>query len=732
VLEAELARGGMGAVYRARRSQDGGVVALKLLTAGPGATPEQLLRFQREGELAARLDHPGIVRVHGAGTVSWLSYLVMDLIDGEPLGAHAGRLAPLEVARLVAQVARAIEHAHAHGVVHRDLKPSNVLVRKDDGRAVVADFGIARDLESAAMTKSGALMGTPSYLSPEQATGQKATPASDVHALGALLFELLTGVPPFRQDDLSSLLGAIANERPAAPSTLARGVPRALDQACLDALAKAPAARPGAGELAARLEAIVARGGEDGAPARRRLSWLAAAAVVALVGVALLAGAPASDQQPRAPATGVTTRRTTTRPPPKAEEPPFVEPPWLRAIAARGDSESLLRALDAVGDGASVDPRARARALLVLADLDARWSPPDPARADAGAQLDHLLWMHWLWHRLDPAHRLPPARLQAVEGNSGWAMSQQRDATYLPRVASALTQVAPDWPSGYLLYATNTNMLPWSARDGALLRRGVEVAAAGANRATWGTLAMAYLMWLHQKQAEGDPAQAQAARAEQLELARAAATAQGELEPTVAVTLLLRGSDLAEPDEADALLARAEALTGPSASICMARAVLLARTGRSDAAALAEAERGFDLLARPASVATPAEVARCAALVAQLSSRAGQRERALAALARGFELSGPGVQHPGLAMRRVQLVAEGRGSRDALEAALEGLVRRLAAELEEGRRADDRALREALAEARAAASDRPLTAERVAQRLGRWFTESAARQLDPP
>ena len=157
-VESELARGGMGAVYRARRRGDGALVALKILDAGPAVTPVQQERFKREGELAARLAHPGIVRVLDAGAVSWLLYLAMDLIDGAPLGDSAGRVTPLEAARLVAQVARAVEHAHAHGVVHRDLKPNNVLVRRDDGAALVTDFGIARDLGSAALTKTGGLL----------------------------------------------------------------------------------------------------------------------------------------------------------------------------------------------------------------------------------------------------------------------------------------------------------------------------------------------------------------------------------------------------------------------------------------------------------------------------------------------------------------------------------------------------------------------------------------------
>lgn len=278
-VEALIARGGMGAVFRAVRA-DGARVALKVLTGGARE------RFEREAELAARLSHPGIVRVHGAGESGGSCWIAMELVEGEPLDARCGKVSPVEAARLVAQVARAIEHAHARGVLHRDLKPSNVLVRAD-GAALVTDFGVARAVEGSSLTKTGALVGTPLFMAPEQAAGQPSTAATDVHGLGLLLFTLLTGASPFERDDALAVLVAVTRDRPPPPSAARPLVPEALDQLCLAALEKEPARRPAIGALAAGLEDVAARR-DRRRPRRSRRGALALA-----VGVCVAAGAAA-------------------------------------------------------------------------------------------------------------------------------------------------------------------------------------------------------------------------------------------------------------------------------------------------------------------------------------------------------------------------------------------------------------------------------------------------------
>jgi tetratricopeptide (TPR) repeat protein len=242
-----LGRGGMGVVYRARQTRLNRVVALKMILAGGHASTEQRARFRTEAEAAARLQHPNVVQIHEVGEHDGLPYCSLEFVDG---GSLAGRLGgtpwpPWQAARLVETLARAVHYAHQRGIVHRDLKPANVLLMAD-GVPKVADFGLAKMLDaSAGPTSIGAVLGTPSYMAPEQ-TGRYAHPvgpATDVYALGAVLYELLTGRPPFKAATPLATMEQVAADEPVLPRRLQPGVPRDLETVCLKCLRKEPGQR---------------------------------------------------------------------------------------------------------------------------------------------------------------------------------------------------------------------------------------------------------------------------------------------------------------------------------------------------------------------------------------------------------------------------------------------------------------------------------------------------------
>ena len=260
-LVAEIARGGMGAVYRARDPHLEREVALKLLHVSE-ATPAQLQRFQQEARALARVNHPGIVRVIDAGEHQAHPWLAMELVRGESLAARLGSEGPLaepEAQEIAAQLADVLAHAHAEGVVHRDLKPDNVLL-DEQGRARLTDFGLARDLDPDArrtrLTVEGRFMGTPGYWPPEQAHADLARigPRSDVYGLGATLYALLVGRPPFEGHSLVEVVVATMERPPDPPSQARPEVPAGVDAVCLRCLAKDPDQRwDSAEELAAAL-----------------------------------------------------------------------------------------------------------------------------------------------------------------------------------------------------------------------------------------------------------------------------------------------------------------------------------------------------------------------------------------------------------------------------------------------------------------------------------------------
>jgi WD40 repeat protein len=244
----EIGRGGMGVVYRARQRRLNRVVALKMILAGEFATPNAVQRFCDEAKNVARLDHPHIVPVHEVGEHNGLPYFSMKYVEGGSLARRLNQgppLEPRELAALMAKVARAVHHAHQRGILHRDIKPGNILLDAA-GEPYVTDFGLARQVEEAtAHTLSGAVVGTPSYMAPEQAQGhsRRLTTAADVYGLGAVLYELLTGKPPFRGDNPLETLQQVLTREPAAPSRLRSGLPRDLEVICLKCLRKEPERR---------------------------------------------------------------------------------------------------------------------------------------------------------------------------------------------------------------------------------------------------------------------------------------------------------------------------------------------------------------------------------------------------------------------------------------------------------------------------------------------------------
>ncbi len=243
----ELGRGGMGIVYKARQITLNRPVALKLIRSGVLAGDDELRRFQNEAEAIAMLDHPGIVPAYEVGEHEGRRYFTMKLIEGDSLVPGIARYIddPRAAARLVAEAAEAVAHAHQRGILHRDLKPANILI-DPDGHPHVTDFGLAKRLvEDVEHTQSGAILGTPAYMSPEQAAGRRGsiTTATDVYGLGAVLYALLAGKAPFEGDSVVDLLRAVKEQPPKPPSRSNARVPRDLETICLKCLEKDPRRR---------------------------------------------------------------------------------------------------------------------------------------------------------------------------------------------------------------------------------------------------------------------------------------------------------------------------------------------------------------------------------------------------------------------------------------------------------------------------------------------------------
>jgi tRNA A-37 threonylcarbamoyl transferase component Bud32 len=255
LLERELARGGMGVVYKARQVDLNRTVALKMILAGQLATEADIRRFYLEAEAAAGLEHPGIVPIYEVGQHEGQHYFSMGFIEGESLAQRvaAGPLSPRQAAMLLREVSEAVQFAHDRGVIHRDIKPANILIDAQ-GRPKVTDFGLAKKLQGGnGLTASGQIMGTPSYMPPEQASGQPDAvgPPADVYALGATLFCLVTGRPPFQAATAMDTLLQVLGDEPVPPRRLNPSVPPDLETICLKCLEKEPSRRyASAGALA--------------------------------------------------------------------------------------------------------------------------------------------------------------------------------------------------------------------------------------------------------------------------------------------------------------------------------------------------------------------------------------------------------------------------------------------------------------------------------------------------
>jgi eukaryotic-like serine/threonine-protein kinase len=340
-LGALLGAGGMGQVYRARDPVLQRTVAVKVLSPAATDDRELVARFGREARAAAALHHPNIVAVFDSGTDGDLHYLVMEYVEGQSLAGlllREGVLDPGRVAEVGRQVCQALVAAHAVGLVHRDITPGNLLV-DPAGLVKVADFGIAKLAAATTMTGDGMVLGTAAYLAPEQAQGRPVDGRSDLYALGCVLYELVTGAPPFAGDSSVAVAARQVTEQPIPPSDRNPRVSPALEAVVLTALAKQPAARyQSAAAMAQDLDRAIANAGADSMPlvdpgaglptdrlpsvipagaatvpmasaARRRPGWVpwalvAALGIIVLVAVALWprgVDPPAAQQQPTGP-----------------------------------------------------------------------------------------------------------------------------------------------------------------------------------------------------------------------------------------------------------------------------------------------------------------------------------------------------------------------------------------------------------------------------------------------
>lgn len=274
-LERELGRGAMGAVYLGRDPKIGRQVAIKTMALSREFAGDELVeareRFFREAETAGRLQHPDIVTIFDAGEERELAYIAMEYLKGDNLQAYTQppKLLPVaSVLQIVARVADALHYAHSQGVVHRDIKPANVVVDPATDTVKVTDFGIARVADSA-RTRTGLVLGTPSFMSPEQLAGRRVDGRSDLYSLGVMLFQLLTGRLPHRSESMATLMQQIANEPAPDVRSIRPDLPEALARVVALTLEKRPEARYASGQqLAADLRAVVARmKGADPQPA---------------------------------------------------------------------------------------------------------------------------------------------------------------------------------------------------------------------------------------------------------------------------------------------------------------------------------------------------------------------------------------------------------------------------------------------------------------------------------
>jgi S1-C subfamily serine protease len=422
----ELGRGGMGVVYRARQVSLNRLVALKMILAGSLASADARQRFRSEAEAVARLQHPHIVQIYDVGEHEGRPYFSLEYVAGGSLAARLrGRpLPPGEAVPLVRTMAQAIQHAHQHRIVHRDLKPANVLLA-EDGTPKISDFGLAKHLDATAQTPSGAILGTPSYMAPEQAgaahrqTGSRTPvgPAADVYALGAILYELLTGRPPFLAETTVDTLLEVLTAEPVPPRRLQPTIPPDLETICLKCLRKSPARRYGS---AAELDLDLERW-QKGEPVRARppslgyvagkflrRHWPAAALALVLLlgvlgGIAAVFYALGSARTPPLPVAPVPTARST-------------QDAYQRTLDATGWVVIQTPAGTATGTCTLVDgPRRLALTARHVADANDSLLVFFPIRQDGKLVTDHNLYLTQFKDRAIPG-RVVARELQSELG----------------------------------------------------------------------------------------------------------------------------------------------------------------------------------------------------------------------------------------------------------------------------------------------------------------------------
>ena len=303
-LERELGRGGMGIVYLAREVRLDRLVAIKLLPPALASQDALRDRFMREATTAARLSHPNIVPIHAVDEIAGFVFIVMAYVNGETLAQRVstrGPLPPDHVTRLLREVSWALAYAHAQGVVHRDVKPANILLEQGTQRALVADFGIARSTHTTGQTAIGELLGTPEFMSPEQAAGEPVDGRSDLYSLGVVGFYALSGALPFTAPSAQAVLAQHITRHAPSVASLARGAPRSIARVIDRCLAKDPAARFPTGEaLADELAPSLVRTVEVPVPIRvfldrRRMAPLVAPVALGIPFVLRLMVSPSTD-----------------------------------------------------------------------------------------------------------------------------------------------------------------------------------------------------------------------------------------------------------------------------------------------------------------------------------------------------------------------------------------------------------------------------------------------------
>jgi serine/threonine protein kinase len=397
-IEEELARGGCGVVYRVSDST-GRPAALKLLLR---VSAHHKRRLAREADALARLEHPNIVRIQKVAVHQRRPYLVLDLVEGGSLQERLHTSGPLdarEAASITRKVALALSYVHSRGVVHRDMKPENVLLNSE-GEPLITDFGLVRELDptKSRLTRTGSYLGTPGFWPPEQAAGEldRVGPWCDVYSLGATLYALLTGEPPFTGQTVVELLIAATERRPEPPSGLRPGLDPQLDRICLRCLEKEPADRyASAAELAQALDDFL-RGPPSG-PSAARLVLAAATLLVAGVSAGILSE----------------TFRSRAKPEPSASEALMVAPPPTSPSPPQRPGEALFAsAMRSAERNELSDSAALLREVI-------RLEPTHPdAHAELGLILVKLRDLSEALQALDEALRRRPDHLRALESRS--------------------------------------------------------------------------------------------------------------------------------------------------------------------------------------------------------------------------------------------------------------------------------------------------------------------------